>query len=134
MHSTPRVLIVESGDSIGRMVAIALHHEGYEVIRAQDPLEVSDRISVMKPDLVIFNTSMASLDKAKLIEEWRKLSPPTRMLDLSYGRWIPALATESGIPDAYETYPFRLESLVEKVGRLLQQETKRSDRDLVDSH
>lgn len=125
MHSTPRVLIVESGDSIGRLMAVALYQEGYEVIQATNLRSVTRQVSTLKPDLILFNTGMGSAEKSRYIERWRRLSPTSRVIELGYSLLRPGVGTEDGTPDAYQTYPFRIENLLEKIHKVVNRETEK---------
>jgi two-component system KDP operon response regulator KdpE len=116
MRASPRVLIVESGDSIGRLLAVALAQEGYEVLQAETADEVSMSFASLRPDVVLFNTGPSFDEKARYIDRWRELSPASKIVEIGYPLSRPAGA--GGSPDAYETYPFRLEALIDKINRL----------------
>lgn len=116
MRATPCILIVESGDSIGRLLAVALAQEGYDVLQAETAADVSMHIASVRPEVVLFNAGLSVDEESRYIDRWRQLSPKSKIVEIGYPLSRPAGA--GGSPDVYETYPFRLEALIAKINRL----------------
>jgi two-component system, OmpR family, response regulator ArlR len=125
MHVTPRVLIVHSGDPIGRMMAVALRHEGYEVLRTESATEATERLRALQPDVIVFDTPLSRDDKSQFMERWRRISPSSRIVEIGETTETPASSATGG-PDAYQGYPFRIDSLLDKISDLLEHDPART--------
>jgi two-component system, OmpR family, alkaline phosphatase synthesis response regulator PhoP len=118
-----RVLVVDDDRVIQQLLEVNLQLEGYDVVAtASDGSEALEKISDLKPDLVILDIMMPKMDGLEVCRRLRQdpetakipvilLSARAQDLDIREGLDIGA--------SAYLTKPFDPVELLEVVGRLL---------------
>ena len=117
-----RVLVVDDDRVIQQLLEVNLELEGYEVVAtAADGKEALQKISELKPDLVILDIMMPKMDGLEVCRRLRAdpdlakipvilLSARAQDMDIREGLEIGA--------SAYLTKPFDPVELLEVVGRL----------------
>lgn len=115
-------LVVDDSSSIRSIVTGLLDQEGFRTVEASDGLDALDRAEEVKPDVVITDLHMPSLDGIGLISQLRSKQE---------FKFIPMLMlTSDGSPNAVErgreagatgwlVKPIKPESLIEAVRRLV---------------
>jgi CheY-like chemotaxis protein len=118
-----RVLVVDDDRVIQQLLQVNLELEGYEVVAtASDGAEALEKITKLKPDLVILDVMMPKMDGLEVCRRLKAdpklakipiilLSARAQDLDIREGLDIGA--------DAYLTKPFDPVELLEIVGRLV---------------
>lgn len=71
-QTAARILVVEDDDSILEAVAYNLRKQGYRCLKAQDGLQGLRLLKQEKPDLLILDLMLPSLDGWKLCEQIRR--------------------------------------------------------------
>src|SRR5512138_1961273 len=69
-----RVLVVEDDDTIRRMVVLALHHAGYSTIEAADGQQALVEFGQNKPDVVVLDLLLPSLNGGEVCRAIRTTS------------------------------------------------------------
>jgi DNA-binding response OmpR family regulator len=113
---TTIVLVADDEDPIRELVAAALEEEGYRVMRAHNGAGALTLALAVRPNLVITDLMMPSIDGAELC---RQLKADARM------RGVPvvimsAAERANAIPadaDGFLAKPFELDALLALVGR-----------------
>jgi CheY-like chemotaxis protein len=110
----PTVLVVENDVPAMRLMAWGLMEAGFEVAVAHVP-EALDHLTTRRPDLIVFNTLKRTDEKARLVAQFRGLSPASKIVDVSAesdGDSAPPFA------DAHLTVPLQLAVLVDTLNQL----------------
>ena len=113
------VLIVDDDHWIRDLLQMALEAEGYEVAVAEDGLEALDRITALRPAVIVLDMMMPRMDGGRFAEELRRRGIRDRVPLLvitadAQGRYR---AKNLGA-DAYLAKPFALPELLDEVARL----------------
>lgn len=75
------ILIVEDEQTISRVLAVYLKHEGYEVVQAFNGSEGLKIFTECKPNLVLLDVMLPEMDGWEVLKEIRQISPcPVIML------------------------------------------------------
>jgi len=121
-HALRRVLVVDDGDAIRRLISVNLELEGFEVMTAVDGLDCLDKIHELRPDLVTLDVMMPRLDgirtAARLRADPRTRSLKIVMVTAAAPASDRALGRQLGV-EAYVTKPFDPSVLVATVRRVL---------------
>jgi len=121
-HALGRVLVVDDGDAIRRLISVNLELEGFEVMTAVDGLDCLDKIHELRPDLVTLDVMMPRLDgirtAARLRADPRTRSLKIVMVTAAAQASDRALGRQLGV-EAYVTKPFDPSVLVATVRRVL---------------
>ncbi|MDP2923325.1 MAG: response regulator [Candidatus Omnitrophota bacterium] len=116
-----KILIVEDEPDILKMLEFILEKNGFEVIVAIDGPQALDLFKQQKPDLVILDWLLPSMDAAEI---------SSRMRDISGSKYTPVILLTATAEDiikkakdcdaqAYYLKPFDYEELVKKVEELV---------------
>lgn len=118
----PRITIVDDDRELREMLAIALRHQGFEVMQAANGLRLISTLHVDKPDVIIMDVNMSWIDGFELCkavrksEEFRKIpvmfvSARTSAADVRRGLEAGAVG--------YFTKPVDLEILIARIRELI---------------
>lgn len=114
------VLLVEDDPAILRGLEMNLHVDGYRVLSATDGLAALRAFSAAKPDLIILDLGLPSLDGLDVIRQVRKLDADVPILVLSARQGEPDKVSALSLgADDYVTKPFGLAELLARVRGLL---------------
>lgn len=118
-----RVLLVDDGESVRRVIARGLIGVGHEVDQAVDGREALSALSAGEYDLVITDMIMPEVNGADMIAELLKQRPGMKIIAISGGDMLEPevylrVARELGVV-SYLSKPFMIDELVAEVGRLL---------------
>ena len=70
------VLIVDDDDGIRMGVAWALEYAGYDVLEAEHGQAALDQIAVNRPDLILLDVRMPTMDGVEFVRRYRELPGP----------------------------------------------------------
>lgn len=113
------ILNIEDDEAIARVVATLLGRAGYRVVSVGDGREALRVFHEERPDLVILDLGLPSLDGWAVIERLRDLSAvPILVLTARDSEFDTVRGLRSGADD-YLTKPFRNAELVARVEALL---------------
>jgi DNA-binding response OmpR family regulator len=115
----PRVLVIEDDTTLGEIVEEVMTEEGYEVRRTNDGRSGLGLIETWKPDVVLLDVMMPSMNAFQLRDHQRRMNigASSRLVVLSASRDLAATATRLQA-DAWLAKPFALSDLTEAVRRL----------------
>jgi CheY-like chemotaxis protein len=65
--STKKILVVEDNEPLRQLVTLYLSSSGYEVFEAGDGLEALDRVSEVRPDLILMDLSLPKMTGTEAI-------------------------------------------------------------------
>ncbi len=121
MISQPLILVVDDESKIRRFVCQSLEREGFDVASAGDGEEAIAVFEALseKPDLVILDYMMPTMDGMEFLEKFRKFSStPVIFLSARSEATIKTKALEAGADD-YVAKPFSIEELTARVKAVL---------------
>jgi len=117
-----RILLVDDEKKLVNIIKINLEDAGYEVIPAFDGKEALERVSELKPDLVVLDVMLPKIDGWEVLSHLRN-NPRTKPIPV-----IMLTAKSEGISklfgfdlgaDDYVTKPFDIAELVARVSAIL---------------
>ena len=123
----PKILIVDDSKTARLVVAGAFKGFECEVLEAADGAEGLALVNREKPDLVLLDATMPGMDGVEMLRglraeaNWRQL--PVIMLTSQTNREAVVRIARLGVRD-YLVKPFAEETLVERVGRILELQPK----------
>lgn len=127
MTNKPLILVIDDESKIRRFVCQSLEREGYDVASAGDGEEALDVYEALseKPDLVIVDYMMPTMDGLEFLERFRKGSAtPVIFLSARSETTIKTQALEAGADD-YVVKPFSIEELTARVKAVLRRMSSR---------
>ncbi len=114
-----RVLVVDDEEPIRRTLARALGIRNYDVEVASDGLEALSVADAFKPDLIVLDLNLPTLDGLAVCREIRtKSAVPILVLSVREDETDKVAALDLGADD-YLTKPFSVEELLARVRALL---------------
>jgi DNA-binding response OmpR family regulator len=114
-----RVLVVDDEPPIVQMLKVALSYEGFEVTVARDGLEVIQKASTTKPDLLILDWMMPNMDGIEVTRKLRAAGDVgILMLTAKADDEDQVMGLESGADD-YLIKPFTLPVLLARIKAIL---------------
>ncbi|MBT2679890.1 response regulator transcription factor [Bacillus sp. ISL-35] len=113
------ILIVEDEQTISRVLAVYLKHEGYEVIQANDGGDGLALFAQRKPDLVLLDIMLPGMDGWALLKEIRKTSACPVIMLTALGDIDYRLKGLNQGADDYISKPFVGEEVVARVNAVL---------------
>ena len=81
MTVTQKILLVDDQPSVLKMLGLALHHEGYQVVGAHDGFEALNKVAGDRPDLVILDVMMPGMNGFEVCQRIRQ-SPESAQLPI----------------------------------------------------
>lgn len=115
MIGSARLLVVEDDAPIRRSIVLQLRSEGYEVVEAMDGRDALTQIPREKPDLILTDLAMPTMDGFSLISAVRKTSStPIIVLSVRGGEADRVRALDLGADD-FVAKPFSVAELLARV-------------------
>jgi DNA-binding response OmpR family regulator len=118
-----RVLVVDDDRVIQQLLEVNLQLEGYEVVAtASDGAEALEKITELKPDLVILDIMMPKMDGLEVCRRLRENADTAKIPVILLSARAQDLDIREGLDigaSAYLTKPFDPVELLEVVGRLI---------------
>ena len=119
MSPGARILVVDDEPQIRRSLQVNLENKGYAVIAAGSAEEALETISLRKPDVVIVDLLLPSMDGIELTRRIREHSPvPIIVLSAIGNEQKKVEALECGADD-YVTKPFSMKELSARISSAL---------------
>jgi CheY-like chemotaxis protein len=112
-----RILVVDDDEAVRSIVSRMLLATGYDVASACGGRKALDVLDEQMPDLVVSDIDMPEMDGRALLRELRTRDAQLPVIGMSGHRCGEELE-RCGF-DAFLAKPFRMEALVETVGRVL---------------
>ena len=115
MSQGARILVVDDEPQIRRSLQVNLENKNYSVMTAASGDEALEAMTRRKPDVVIVDLVLPSMDGIELTRRIREQSPvPIIVLSAIGDEWKKVEALESGADD-YVTKPFGIEELSARI-------------------
>jgi CheY-like chemotaxis protein len=111
------ILVVEDEFDVQQVVADVLRDEGYEVSVCGNGREALERLREKRPDLVVMDVMMPILSGTQALEVMRN-TPGLDGLPVVLMSEMPPRPGERRLWQAFLKKPFRLEQLLDAVGRV----------------
>src|SRR5436305_12222999 len=119
MPDAATILLVEDEDSVQRLLAYPLEHEGFRVVQARDGEEALERFRDEHVDLVVLDLMLPKLDGLEVCRRLRaQSSVPIIMLTARDDELDKVVGLELGADD-YITKPFSIREFRSRVRALL---------------
>src|ERR1700726_1743086 len=99
-HRTPRILVIDDGDSVRDIIRIFLEREGFEVCgEAADGVQAIEQAKKLKPDLIVLDLAMPRMNGAEAASVLSATMPkvPIVLLTLYKNVLGTALASAVGV-------------------------------------
>src|SRR5438445_352602 len=123
MPDAATILLVEDEDSVQRLLAYPLEHEGFRVVQARDGEEALERFRDEHVDLVVLDLMLPKLDGLEVCRRLRaQSSVPIIMLTARDDELDKVVGLELGADD-YITKPFSIREFRSRVRALLRRAT-----------
>ncbi len=117
--SSPTILLVDDEDSVRKVLAFPLEHDGYVVVQAADGEEALERFAAQRIDLVVLDIMLPKLDGLEVCKRLRATSSvPIIMLTARDDELDKVIGLELGADD-YITKPFSIREFRSRVRALL---------------
>ncbi|HLM56255.1 MAG TPA: response regulator [Pyrinomonadaceae bacterium] len=116
------ILVVEDVEDTRQMLALQLRGQGYEVVEAADGREALEAAERARPDLVLMDLSLPTLDGLSAVYRLRESEATARVPVIACTAHSPELHLKAARAvgcDEYVTKPVDLARLTELIGRLL---------------
>lgn len=127
MMSNELVLIVDDEKTLVKALSFNLEKEGFRTEKAYNGQEALDKVSEIKPDIVILDLMLPELDGFEVCRRIRKkLDVPIIMLTARGEDIDKVLGLELGADD-YLTKPFNSRELVARIKSILRRSTFREE-------
>jgi len=123
------ILIIEDEQTISRVLAVYLKHEGYEVVQAFDGLEGLQAFTANEPNLVLLDVMLPGIDGWEVLKEIRKTSSCPVIMLTALGDIDYKLKGLNQGADDYISKPFVGEEVVARVNAVLRRSSNVLDTD-----
>ena len=124
-----RILIVDDDQSIGVMLKDILEFDGHQVFVIQQPKKTKDRIKEHNIELILLDKLISGVDGTDVCVELKKDEEvahiPIIMMSALHN--VGDLCKSVGAVD-FISKPFDMETLLNKVSEILEQEKTKEDR------
>lgn len=111
----PQILVVDDDITIVEMLSMHLKSNGYEVMTATDGEQAITTIEREKPDLVLLDILMPSVDGLEVCEQVREYSPVPIIIVSALGHEDQKVKALDLGADDYLTKPFGIRELLARV-------------------
>ncbi len=124
INMAKKIMVVDDERTLIELVTAVLEQEGFEVISANNGEEALEKLSTVKPDLVLLDMMMPGMSGREVCEKIRK-DPKTKNLDVVFltvakfsetGR---DLLKKMNVRD-YITKPFENADLIKRVKKIVE--------------
>lgn len=122
MSQSIRVLVVDDETAIRRFLRAGLQGHGYEVVESPNGRDALDKVTGVKPDMMILDLGLPDLDGVEVIRqvrEWNRL--PIIVLSVRDREEDKIAALDAGADD-YLTKPFGIGELMARLRAALRHE------------
>lgn len=134
MHGpAPRVLLIEDEPDIRHLLAVRLRLAGFEPIEAEDGPSGLRSLHSSRPDVVILDIGLPSMDGWQVLERIRDLSDVPVMILSARGLEAEKVRGLQSGADDYVTKPFGNQELVARVHALVRRSNSDPDAEITDS-
>ncbi len=116
---SPRILIVDDEPLYIQLLQVNLKAEGYDVISAGDGNEALEKVSSVRPDLVILDVMMPKLDGFATCERIRQFSQVPIIMLTARGEEQDRVRGLNVGADDYVVKPFSADELIARVRAVL---------------
>ncbi|WLR54410.1 response regulator transcription factor [Mesobacillus subterraneus] len=113
------ILIIEDEQTISRVLAVYLKHEGYEVVQVFDGKEGLDLFTQHEPDLILLDVMLPEMDGWDILKEIRKVSSCPVIMLTALGDIDYRLKGLNQGADDYISKPFIGEEVVARINAVL---------------
>jgi DNA-binding response OmpR family regulator len=117
--SKPKILVVDDEESIVDFVTMALEHEGYEVVAANNGQQALDSFGRERPAAVILDWMLPDLDGLAVCQKIRQLSPTPVLMLTARGEWEDRVRGLDAGADDYLSKPFKYQELLARLRAIL---------------
>ena len=122
-----KVLVVDDDPNICEVLRMYLENEGYSVILSYDGEEALVKFNALKPDVILLDVMLPSLDGWQVCREVRKKSSvPIIMITAKGDTFDKVLGLELGADD-YICKPFRPRELLARINTVLRRKNGKSE-------
>jgi DNA-binding response OmpR family regulator len=118
------ILIIEDEQTISRVLAVYLKHEGYEILQAYDGKQGLDVFNQHQPDLVLLDVMLPVMDGWDVLKEIRNISSCPVIMLTALGDIDYRLKGLNQGADDYISKPFIGEEVVARVHAVLRRSSK----------
>ncbi len=117
---TPNILVVDDDKDILKLISIRLNAAGYATVTANNGVEAMSAIMLQRPDLVISDLRMPTMDGMALLDAIQQSHPSLPVIMLTAHGSIPDAvnATQRGV-FSFLTKPFDSQALLQQVASAL---------------
>jgi DNA-binding response OmpR family regulator len=126
MTSTPRVLLIEDGDTERALVTERLLKAGYAVSSAKNGAEGLRRLYELRPDLVLLDVVMPEMDGWKTLDLIRAVSDVPVIMVTARDTHLERVRGLKGGADDYIGKPFDAGELTARVEAVLRRTTEKT--------
>lgn len=122
MADLKTILLIDDDIDLQQLIKIALRSRGYAVETANNGLEGLDKLTAVKPDMIILDMNMPKLGGLGFYQKIcaGKEKPPYPVLVLTARTNMEQLLTQMNI-DGYMGKPFEVDELLQKVEQIIRE-------------
>jgi len=134
MKNRPRILVVEDEPAIAELIAVNLHHGGFDAVIAQDSVTAQRELDAVLPDAILLDWMLPGQSGLSLARHWRK-QPRTKNIPIlmltARGDEPDKVAGLDAGADDYITKPFSTQELLARIRAVLRRRAPESVNDSV---
>jgi DNA-binding NtrC family response regulator len=113
MNHPSKILIVEDGEKIGKMLKTILEEKGYIVDTVKNGKEAMERIKATSYNLALIDIQLPDMEGTKLLPIMRKNNPQmSKIMITGYPTMRTAIESLNKGADGYVLKPIKIESLL----------------------
>lgn len=129
-NSAGRILVVEDDESLRMTLEQLLSGEGFEVRSANDGLVALDLCREIKPDLVLLDFELPSINGQQVCRQLREFSDAYVVMLTGRSSELDKVTTLSLGADDYITKPFSHPELLARIHNMLRRQNKISSKEI----
>jgi two-component system KDP operon response regulator KdpE len=124
MDNRPLVLVADDEPQITKLVAMTLTEEGFRVVTARDGEEAIDRVTSLRPDVVLLDIIMPGMSGIEVMNHLREYHPvPIILLTARTSKADVATGLDAGADD-YISKPLHPRELAARVRAVLRRSAR----------